>query len=69
MGVVVNYLIIGIMIYICIYAIVERICKCKEQCAIFEAAGVYFAAVVTKEGAECDLADVVAGFKKAAKED
>lgn len=69
MGVLVNYLIIGIMIYICIYAIVERICKCKEQCAIFEAAGAYFAAMASKENTECNVNDILEGLKKAAKED
>ena len=69
MGGILTYVIIGIMIYICIYAIVERICKCKEQCSIYQAVGIYFAATAGKDGANYGVNDILDNLKKAAKED
>ena len=39
---------IGIAIYICVYAIVDRICRCKEQSEAFRAYGLYFTAMGNK---------------------
>lgn len=33
--------IISLILYICIYALVDRICKCVEHCAINKAFGTY----------------------------
>lgn len=64
-----TYIIICIMIYICIYAIVERICKSKEQCAVYQAMGMYFAAMAGKEDVNYKMSDILDNLKKAGKED
>lgn len=43
-----TYIIIGIMIYISVFAIVERICKCCEQCALYKSYGAYLASTGEK---------------------
>lgn len=60
-----TYVIIGILIYLCIFTIVERICKCKEQCAAFKAYGKYFAAIGKKpEDLGLDMDAITQAVKK-----
>ena len=60
-----TYVIIGALIYLCIFAIIERICKCKEQCEAFKAYGTYFASVGKKpEDLGLDMDAVMRAFKK-----
>lgn len=39
----VEILLIGIAIWICIYSLFERVCKCKESCAIYNAYAAFLA--------------------------
>lgn len=60
-----TYIIIGILIYLCIFAIVERICKCKEQCEAFKAYGTYFASMgKTKDDFKTDMDAILNVLKK-----
>lgn len=60
-----TYIIIGILIYFCIFAIVERICKCKEQCEAFKAYGTYFASMgKTKDDFKTDMDAILNVLKK-----
>lgn len=60
-----TYIIIGILIYLCIFAIVERICKCKEQCEAFKAYGTYFTSMgKTKDDFKTDMDAILNVLKK-----
>lgn len=64
-----TYVIIGALIYFCIFAIVERICKCKEQCEAFKAYGIYFASMGTKpEDIGLDMDAIARALKKSAED-
>ena len=64
-----TYVIIGFIIYVCVYAIVERICKCKEQCEAFKAYGTYFASMgKTSEDFKVDM-DAILNILKKSMED
>lgn len=60
-----TYVLIGIAIYICVYALLDRVCRCKEQCEAFKAYGLYFASMGKKpEDINVDMSGVMNALKK-----
>lgn len=60
-----TYVLIGIAIYICIYAIVDRICRCKEQSEAFRAYAVIFSSTSNKKPADVasDMGEAINALK------
>lgn len=51
----IQLIILIVLVYLCVYNIVDRICKCKEKCAEYEAVVKYnLNKKDNKDGGECN---------------
>lgn len=60
-----TYVLIGIAIYICVYALLDRVCRCKEQCEAFKAYAVIFSSTSNKKPADVasDMGEAINALK------
>lgn len=58
-----QYLIVGLILYLCAYVLIDRICKCIEHCATAKAFSRF-----RENGVLTKMDDVEAGIKKSIKE-
>lgn len=59
----VQYLIIGLILYLCAYTLIDRVCKCIEHCATAKAYSRF-----RENGVARKMSGVEAGIKKSIKE-